>query len=32
VAAYDYGDYGETSQIAGDPGLYNPYLYCRRAS
>jgi RHS repeat-associated protein len=27
VAAYDYSDYGETTQIAGDTELYNPYLY-----
>jgi len=27
IAEWDYGDYGETEQIAGDPGLYNPYLF-----
>lgn len=27
VAEYDYTDYGETTQIAGDPSTYNPFLY-----
>ena len=27
VAAYDYEDYGATTQIAGDSGVYNPYRY-----
>jgi RHS repeat-associated protein len=27
VAAYDYDDYGETSQIAGSTSVYNPFLY-----
>ncbi|MBT9588848.1 hypothetical protein IV102_36270 [bacterium] len=27
VAAYDFGDYGETTQIAGDSSVYNPFLY-----
>jgi RHS repeat-associated protein len=27
VAAYDYEDYGATTQIAGDAGVYNPYRY-----
>ncbi len=27
VAAYDYDDYGETSQIAGSNSVYNPFLY-----
>ena len=27
VAGYDYEDYGATTQIAGDSGVYNPYRY-----
>ena len=27
IAAYDYDDYGETSQIAGSTSVYNPFLY-----
>lgn len=27
VAAYDYEDYGSTTQIAGSAGVYNPYRY-----
>lgn len=27
VAAYDYEDYGATTQIAGSAGVYNPYRY-----